>query len=606
MKHQAGCLLAFVFALSILRPAIAERPPAGPRVVLRFASYPEYELCKTVPGEIDARLLPLWMSALDGPDRDLHRQVGDALVTSKGLGMKGLDETVAARLRKAFQETDHPVVRRSIARALIALDDRKASEMFWENGQSDYQLALIVEPALGAWKFGPAIEVALSRLETPTTPAPLARLSMELLANANEARAREPLLQFAASREVKGDLRLTAASVLGRIFSEGLVSPARELCDRDRSADALSGLVAVRLLRQHADAESVAILRKLARDDNTAVQALALGRLGEIDPKDVAKLAIDPESAASFSVAHPDANVRLVLIEALYSVADAKVIPVLRTFLDDPHPANRSSAGDALYHLAGQSDEFRALVEEQLLLALSGPSWRTLERAAVVAGGLDCEACADHLVALLSHERKEVAVASAWALKELQVPETLPIVLRKLQENLDTKYVFDTKAGIGKFETAKEQSPHLNEQLGSMKYAPAEATLRRWIPLADPDRHIGDQVARATGIWALGMLHQDKPSPELTALLMARLNAINAMFNTEPEIIGEASAYAAGLMKDQSGLATLEKFAARVGVERGVPDAAAWAVGNITGQPLPLGPPLIVRPPQWFLQPIEK
>jgi HEAT repeat protein len=606
MKHRAGCRLAFVLLLSVLGPAIAEHPPTGPRVALRFASSPEYELCKTVPGEIDARLLPLWMTALDGPDRDLHRQVADALVRAKALGMKGLDETVAARLRTALKESDHPVVRRSIAKALIALDDRQASEMFWEMGQSDYQFARVTEVALGTWNYGPAIEGALSRLESATTPAPLARLSMEMLANADEERAKEPLLRFAMSRAAKGDLRLTAASVLAGLFSQGLGRSARELCDRDRSADPLSGLVAVRLVSQHTDAESVAILQELGRDNNTAVQALALGRLGQIDAKEVAKLAIEADSAAHFSVAHPDANVRLALIDALHSIADAKAIPVLRTFLDDPHPGNRASAGDALYHLARQNDEFRALVEEQLVMALSDPSWRTLERAAIVAGGLDHEAAADLLVPLLSHERKEVAVASAWALKEMQVAETLPIVLKKLKENLDTKYAFETKAGMGKFETAKEQCSHLNEQLGLMKYAPAEPTLRRWIPLTAPDRQIGHQVPRATGIWALGMLHQDKPNPELTALLMARLSAVVAIFNTEPEIIGEASAYAVGLMKDPSGLGVLNQFAARIGDKRNIHDAAAWAVGNITGQPLPLGPPLVLPRPQWFLQPIEK
>lgn len=571
-----------------------------------MASHPEYELRKIVPGEFDPRLLPLWLSALDSPDRDLHRQVGDSLVRAKKLGMKGLDQSVADRLRQAFKEADNAVVRRSIAKALLALDDRTAASLFWEMRQSDYQLALIVEPALGTWKYQPALDEALSRLQDPLTAAPLLRLSMEMLANAKEEKARGPLLELALSSKARSDLRLPAASALGRIFSQGLESSARELCDRDRSMDPLSGLLAARMLSQHADPETGQLLKRLARDQNTAVQALALKRLGQIDQKEVAKFAMNANSSRDFAVTHPDANVRLALIESLYSIADAKAIPVLQTFLDDPHPENRQAAGDALYDLARRNDEFRKSVEGQLLSALTGSSWRTLERAAIVAGGLDSEACSEYLVRLLSHERTEVAVASAWALKELAVPETVPMVLKRLEENLDARYDGNTKAGVAEYEKAQRQCQHLNEQLGLMKSTMAEPTLRRWIAQMDPKRQIGAPLARATGMWALGLIHEDKPNPELTALLIARLNAVNAMFNSEPPVIGEAAAYAVGFMRDPSGLSDLERFAGRVGVRRNINDAAAWAVERITGKALPLDGPYARQLPHWFLEPIAK
>jgi HEAT repeat protein len=602
-------LVAGAVPLSAGGSAVAEMPPEGPRVALRMSSYPEYELRSMVPGKFDRRLLPLWLSALDSPERDLHRQVGDAIVRAKRVGMTGLDEKVAARLRDAFEKADHSVVRRSLARALIALDDRRAAEIFWEAGRRDYQLALIVEPVLGAWKHQPAVDAALERLKDPATAHPLLRLAMELLANAREEKARRPLLEFAETSSARGDLRLAAGAALGDIFSSGLVNEARGLSDRDRSQDPIASLIAVRLLANHQEAESILVLQNLARDPNTAVQGSALNRLLQIDPQLAAAFALEPDSAQAFSVLHPDANVRLAVIEALYSLSDARAIGVLRTFLDDPHPLNRSTAGDALFDLAGRNADFRTSVEEHLLEALGDSSWRTLECSAIVAGGLDFEAASDKLVPLLTHSRQEVAVASAWSLKELAVPETLPIVLERLKENLDTKYASHTKAGQAAYEIAQEQSRHLNEQLGLMKYTQAEPTLRRLIPQrplipqGDPNRQIHDAFVRATAMWSLGLIHEDKPNPELTALLMERMIAMNAMINPEPGIIGEGAAYAAGFMRDPSGLGTLQSFAARGGLERNPLDASAWAVERITGESLPLPEPFEAGLPRWFLRP---
>jgi hypothetical protein len=180
------------------------------------------------------------------------------------------------------------------------------------------------------------------------------------------------------------------------------------------------------------------------------------------------------------------------------------------------------------------------------------------------------------------------------------------VVLNRLKENLDTRHDFNTEQGRALTEIADSQSQHLNEQLGLMKYPAAEASFRRLIPPMDPNRQLNDPLTRATAIWALGLIHEDKPNPELTALLMGRLNMIYDMFNPEPVIVGEASAYAAGWMRDASGLKDLQTYAGRSGVERNVPHAAAWAVGRITGKPLPLEAPLTPLPARWFLEPADK
>ena len=409
-KPASLVLLACGGCIFLMKSAIAEPLAPGPRVVLRMASSPEYELCETIPAKMDPRLLTLWLIALDSPDRDLHQRVGDAIVRAKDLGMKGLDESVAARSRKVFQESDVPVVRRSIAKALIALDDRRAAEMLWKACGGDYQLALIVEPALGAWKHQPAVDAALIRLKDPLIQPPLLRLAIELVREAREEKAQGPLVRLVQSRSARGDLRLAAAIALGDIFPQGLVSEARDLADRDRSRDPFAGLLAVRLLSRHNNPETIAPLQKLARDTNTAVQGLALKRLGQIDQKLVADFALHPVSRQTYSVKHPDANVRLALIESLYSISEVQAIPVLRTFLDDPHPANRTAAGDALYHLALKNANFRDSVEQQLQMALADSSWRTLERAAIVAGGLDDEASADASSACF----RTIAKRSRW------------------------------------------------------------------------------------------------------------------------------------------------------------------------------------------------
>ena len=99
--------------------------------------------------------------------------------------------------------------------------------------------------------------------------------------------------------------------------------------------------------------------------------------------------------------------------------------------MNDPHPAVRRTARDALLDRAGQGGQKKAIITIARTY-LAGKNWRAKEHAALILGQLDDKASADKLVELLNHRQAEVFIAAAWALRKLAVPATLPAMLKRV------------------------------------------------------------------------------------------------------------------------------------------------------------------------------
>lgn len=255
--------------------------------------------------------------------------------------------------------------------------------------------------------------------------------------------------------------------------------------------------------------------------------------------------------------------------------------------------------------------------------ALNGDDWRGQEQGALLVATFDRKEAAPRLVELLQSDHHEVAIATAWALRVLAVAESA----QGLTEQLERQSKIITYDEI-EMET---QVCHLCEALAVLKHKPAAPIMELYIPKGV--RY--SPLARSAAIWALGQIYADTAasSPEgpenknalskVADLIGIReksdiqvaenladqfMERIEDTEGTQPEAVEvrRTSALAIGRIKAPSQLDSLKaKVGDNVNNEL-VELAMHWAILRISGEDLPISPPLFYERNGWFLEPINR
>jgi HEAT repeat protein len=309
----------------------------------------------------------------------------------------------------------------------------------------------------------------------------------------------------------------------------------------------------------------------------------------------------EPKRLLPFSgglLAHRDPKVRALAVAALGKVPAAGNVARLADRLDDPHPEVRRSARAALRQFAQQKD-LHDLVVAQTVRLLAAPSWRGQEQAAILLTQLEHRPAAGRLVELLTSPRPDVYITSAWALRMLDIPETLPAILRHVET--ETRRQLAGKPAPGRdapVELVEHQLSQLNQFFGARKYEPADLALRQFVPKRS-DKLGGE--ARAAGIWALGRLHENSGDKGLASEFEARLQDVGSI-PPEDDRVRRMSAIALGQLKATAALPSLRKFAGdRKPSFDPVGNACAWAIAKIAGEAVPAPENLHRIYLDWFL-----
>lgn len=548
-----------------------------------------------LPPEVAAfskKLLPLWEQALDRPDAEPRRLAIDTIRLARSRGMEGLEVTVP-RLTKALVEETDPQLRRAAAGALVALDaSSAATELAAVATQDGLLLARLVDPALARWNHLPSRDGWLARIEDTATPAGLRLLAIDALGTVREPRAATTLAKIVTDRDFPPEIRLAAARALGNVSESGLVDMAKSLAATSAGPSlatgpaALGRLLAVALLERQSGDATTTLLRSLATDPEPSVATLALARLDALDP--VAALTIAHDSLAA-----PDAGQRHLAARLTARPGDADCIGRLGPLLGDRNPSLRRFVAGMLADF-GADASLRQPVIDQGVGALAGDSWRALEQAALLLGHLDHEPAAERLMTLLDHDRDEVAVSAAWALRKLEIAETLPSLLAyatKLREQLQGQLTAEAAAKFGR------QAQQLHQLFGILRFRAADPLLREYVPKAQIDNR-----ARSAAFWALGLIHENEPDCDLAPVFAERLADV-ASLPPESGVVRWMAAVGLGRFKAESQLETLRVFANRdtMFAESGI--ASYWAIWQITGEAMPPEPVDITRIGGWFLEP---
>lgn len=536
------------------------------------------------------RLVPLWLEALASPEVDLQRQAAESFARVHIRGLKNMDNVVQPLAKKVSSPDSHPIVRLAAARALVTLNARgTAQTLFDYSSQGGSDAAQIIEPALARWDFEPIRAVWLARFGEARPSTRVLSLAIHGLAEAGDEQAIPKLLALVKSTSHSAGLRLEASWSLGRLQPTGLESLATELMSDISPRGIPNRLIAASLMSHHSVDSALALLEKLALDNEPAVAAIALRRLLEVDPSRIVAI-------ADRLLANRDANVRYLAAQALVKRPAIATIQQLAPLLNDPHPRNRQFVSQSLIELAKQL-EFDATVRSVAMETLATDHWRGIEQAALILVALDHKPAADRLVTLLEFKRPEVSVTAAWALRNLAVPSTLePMLDRAMRLSKDVG-VDGLKNDLG---ATDRQVAHLFEAFWQMEFREAEPLMRQYIPKGSQPLQ-----SRAAAIWALGHFHAGKPDPELTKLFAERLADIESPLDPEASEIGCMAAVSLGRMNAKTAVAQLRHFLDAYTVDTDLGYVSGWAIQQITGEQPPKQKPRVIPEIGWFLQPLE-
>jgi HEAT repeat protein len=445
----------------------------------------------------------------------------------------------------------------------------------------------------------------LERLSQSTISPQYLMLAIHGLAAVGEKGATDRLLEIALDKQVSGPIRVEAAHALGTLRTEGLHKDAERLAADASPQATVSRLTAAWLLRHHRGEESIRLLQKLAPDVEPTVAAVAIARLLEIDPEllvpDVEKL-----------LANRDAPIRSFAVDVLHRRPTEKHVHLLSERLDDAHIDVRRKARRFLLELAREQKWHKQIIADAITM-LRQKNWRGQEQATILLSQLDQKQVAMQLVKLLGSDRPEVKVAAAWGLRKLDVPQTLPDVIRYIEDDIKSRPVVKARAGvlpgrevhvppvenIFRRDVRDHTLSQLHQLLGQRRYRPAEGVLGRFIPkyaFGFPGE------SRAAAIWALGMIHEGKADVALAAALEARLN--DQTLPAEDFRVRWMCGVALGRMKAEISLETLHKACPVFKPSRNYSsNACGWAIEQITGEKMPPPETLYRYGTDWFLLP---
>jgi HEAT repeat protein len=538
---------------------------------------------------------PLWLKALARPEADFKCKAAAAITRAARKEVKGLDMMAAPLIEELDRPEQNPAARLAIAEALIALDAKQAAPVLLRQSQAgNSDLRDLVEPALARWDHRPVRAVWLARLGDPATPPRSLLLAIHGLATVREEEAADRLRELALAPHGAGPVRLEAAQALAMLREKGLEKDAAALLTDTSPRGLLNRLVAATLLQRHRGEEAVRLLQQLAKDSEPAVAALAVSRLIVLDP-DFVFPALDG------LLASPDARLRSFAVDVLFQRPTEKHLRLLGDRLDDTDTEVRRKARRNLIELA-EKKEFHDTVIREGERLLATKQWRGLEQAAILLTALNHKAATKRMLELLTFDRPEVFITVAWGLRRLAVPETLPDVRKYIEAEcvrLLAGQMLPNRKDVPPI-LVDHQLSQLNQFLGQQKDAKADALLRLFIP------HHGDKQmdeSRTAAVWAIGLIHEGKPVPNLATALEARLND-NQAIPPEDLRVRQMSAITLGRMGAKEALPSLRSFFPNhEAAGEPVHDACGWAIQQLTGEVMANPKPTESVQRDWFLTP---
>ena len=542
------------------------------------------------------RLVSLWIQALKGSEAAVQRQAAQAIYRASFFKVPDLETTIPHLQAVLADEKRNRSTRLATVHALIQLKARESAPLFLKVAkEGDFELCMLVEPALAAWEDQSVRQLWQERLKGSLTNQGATLLAIRQLAAVQEQAVVPRLEEIASDENMRVAYRVEAAKALAVLGQTPLIEQADNLLQLPGNA-LVDRLVAAWLLQQaKADlgpaeqGQCFEILLQLAADKQTVVARPALQALLALRPGYLVEQSDRWEK-------NPDPQVRRTIAQAWLKTAQPQAahLKKLIMFLNDGKLSVRleMAAGiKKLYEQEAMKPLLVSLLSQELDRAVT--SWRSKEQAIILLVGMEYQPVAKQLAALLDDSEGEVFATAAWGLRKLKAVDQFPAMLRRaseMEEILKESLPEDVAA-----EDVNEQLGQIFQAFGEMKYAAAMPLLKRCC-----QKNGMTFPLRSAAVWAVGMIKADDSEPELVKLFSQRI-LDEDIFNPEGQVVKQTCAIALGRMKSQDAVQLLlDKHNTQDNTSR-FKWACSWALNQINGHPILEMDDIKVAPGVWFL-----
>jgi len=553
-------------------------------------------------------LLPLWLAALGSTEIDLQRQAAEAVPLAVEQNVPNIEAMAPGLVELIQQPGQHPLVLRPACTALIALDYKRVEpELLKLASKGQLSLSQVIEPGLAVWNTPGAVEMWKSRLEAGQSSQQLTRLAILCLRTVEEKSSLPRLAELTSDVLQPVGIRIEAA----RSFSQLADVPAVAAVDRLRQSSWqgprgwLNRYLAAYLLTPSAidDPQAMTVLHELALDNDGSIAAVALEALRLAAPEQVVMLASQRRD-------HPDGKVRAILARAIHQQIDIDRVGVLVAFLEDPHrPLRLELRGWLIAMLTDK--ELGVEVAVELLRLQPAMQWRATEQLMRIMVAVPEIADREWIAIQINHQRPEVFVTAAWAIRRLKIRQALPILHERVTAGM--RQVNSTNESVVPAEQQDdliEQICHAMQAFGEMDFVAAEPNMFRLVR----KNPVYPFVMRASAIWAIGQMSAGQPNKQvktgnrsasrmasLAEELQARI-ADNAPMPPEGVIVKRMAAVALARMKSTDSLPVMEQVFLSAALSDTLKWTLAWAMADLGGETIDVPEFIEVESQGWFLE----
>ncbi len=518
--------------------------------------------------KLDDRYVPLFERTLrEVDDIELLETAALSLARVAEGKMQSI-ETATDILVKHLQSHTNRRIRFACARALANSESTSsAAALLKLDSETDDAERLWIDPALARWKYGPAADVWKKRLIDDSQTAVAVSLACEGLAALNDSQASEALRTVLNNRRSAFEKRLAAAKALSAIAPE----TAFEESGKYIPGNVSERILAVQLLSSP-HSESLAKLFALCADNSDGVASTAWQAMIRLNSEGLLP-------ALDSGRSHRDAVIRMTTARVMRQFPTPERALWLHEQLSDKHLEVRNVAREMSVLVAQEQTTLRDSIVAMAadLIAADPDNWQGIEQSLLLLGQLRGEQFSERCIPLLGHPRNEVLVTAGWLLHLFPDATVEPAVRQHLTRN-DGMLKAPETAPAGAY--LGHQSAYLIQYAGLMRLKDLQPFLEPNFKKSEP----GGNEKRSAAMWAMGLMNENDPVPELTKSFLDRLADRGGMM-PEQMPIRRMSAVSLGILRAKSAAPGLVEAYKLDPVEAVIPDSAQWSLGMI-GEPM--------------------
>lgn len=454
-------------------------------------------------------------------------------------------------------------VRQACAQALVEGDIRSSAETLLKvTSNGDDTLRLTVEPALARWKYEPARAQWVARLSDRFATQSAVRLACEGLAALSATDSLPTLTELLQNSSATFGKQMAAAKAISQIDQAHALQQAKPLA----TGDIRERLLAVALLSS-SDPASLTELARMCSDPADGVASAAWLAVFRLDHQRL-------QEHLPIGRTHRDAMVRVTTARVMREYPNAERAAWLNDLISDHHLEVRNVARQMLVQVARNQTELAPSIIAAAGDKTAGDSddWQGIEQSLLLLGELHAAQFAEHCILLLSHPRSEVAVTAGWLLHLFPDPAVTERVVATITAN-EARLTSPPPGVPMDFEAVSLQQAHLYQYAGLTRQAQLQPLLITNFPKSAP----GVPEKRAAGLWALGLINENKNDTQLAAQYVSRINDRDGM-PPEWTIVRRISIMAIGMMRATGSADEVQRAYDIDGVITAIPSAARWAL----------------------------